>query len=261
MGIPILRGRDFAPQDSADAQAVVIINEAAAQRYWSRRDPLGKRMKIAGKWATVVAVARTTNYYELNEPPQPFIYLPLYQFCSSDATIHVRTVSDPLRSAGAVKQAIHQLNADLPVFNVATLDARIQAGSFMLRMAGVFVGVFGMLALVLAAVGIYGVVASGAEQRTHEIGIRMALGAQPGDAMRMVLGGGMRLAVIGLLLGVVASLGSTRLMSSLLFGVRATDPPTFAGVAILLALAALVACYLPARRAMRQDPLAALRHE
>jgi predicted permease len=261
MRIPISRGRDFTAQDSADSQPVVIINEALAQRYWSRRDPLGKRMKIAGKWATVVAIARTTNYYDLNEPPQPFIYLPLYQFYSSEATIHVRTVRDPLRSAGAVKQVIHQLNADLPFFNVATLEARTQTGSFILGMAGVFVGVFGMLALVLAAVGIYGVVAYGAEQRTHEIGIRMALGAQPGDVMRMVLGGGMRLAAIGLALGVMASLGLTRLMSSLLFGLRATDPLTFAGVAILLTLVALVACHLPARRAMRLDPLVALRHE
>jgi len=261
MGIPILRGRDFAPQDSADSQTVVIINEALAQRYWPHRDPIGKRMKIEGNWATVVAVARTTDYYDLNEPPQPFIYLPLYQFYASGVTIHVRTVGDPLVSASAVEQAIHHLNADLPLFNVASLDTRIQAGSFVLGMASVFVGVFGMLALVLAAVGIYGVVAYGVEQRTHEIGIRMALGAQPGDVLRMVLGEGTRLAMIGLVIGVVASLGLTRLMSSLLFGVRATDPPTFAGVAILLALVALVACYLPARRAMHLDPMVALREE
>jgi putative ABC transport system permease protein len=125
----------------------------------------------------------------------------------------------------------------------------------------VFVGVFAMLALALAAVGIYGVVAYGAEQRTHEIGIRMALGAQPVDVMRMVIGEGMRLALIGVVIGVVASLGSTRLMSSLLFGVGASDPLTFAGVAILLTLVALLACYLPARRAMRLDPLLALRHQ
>jgi predicted permease len=261
MGIPILRGRDFASQDSAESQLVVVINEALAQRYWPGRDALGKRMKIEGKWATVVAVARTTNYYDLNEPPQPFIYLPLYQFYSSEATIHVRTAGNPLRSAAAVEQAIHQLNADLPFFNAATLDERIQAGSFILQMASVFVGVFGTLALALAAVGIYGVVAYGTEQRTHEIGIRMALGAQPVSVMRMVVGRGMRLALIGLALGVVASLGSTRLMSRLLFGVRAGDPRTFAGVAILLALVALMACYLPARRAMRLDPLVALRHE
>src|SRR5208337_2764349 len=148
MGIPILRGRDFAPQDSADSQTVVIINEALAQRYWPHRDPIGKRMKIEGNWATVVAVARTTDYYDLNEPPQPFIYLPLYQFYASGVTIHVRTVGDPLVSASAVEQAIHHLNADLPLFNVASLDTRIQAGSFVLGMASVFVGVFGMLALV-----------------------------------------------------------------------------------------------------------------
>ena len=261
MGIPILRGRDFAPQDSADSQPVVIINEALAQRYWSHGDPIGKRMKIEGKWAIVVAVARTTDYYDLNEPPQPFIYLPIYQFYSPGVTIHVRTVGDPLGAAGSVEQAIHQLNADLPFFNVATLDKRIQAGSFILRMAGVFVGVFGVLALVVAAVGIYGVVAYRTELRTHEIGIRMALGAQPGVVMRMVLGEGTWLAATGVVIGLVASLGSTRLMSSLLFGVGATDLPTFAGVAVFLALVALVACYFPARRAMRLDPMVALRHE
>jgi predicted permease len=261
MGVPILRGHDFAPQDSADSQLVVIINDALARRYWPHGEPIGKRLKIEGHWATVVAVARTSDYYELNEPPQPFVYLPLYQFYASGVTIHVRTVGDPLESAGAVEKAIHQLNADLPFFNVATLDTRIQAGSFILRMAGEFVGVFGMMALVLAAVGIYGVVAYNAEQRTHEIGIRMALGAQPHDVMRMVLGEGTRLAMTGVIVGLVASLGLTRLMSSLLFGVGATDPPTFTSVAILLASVALVACYLPARHAMRLDPMVALRQQ
>jgi predicted permease len=261
MRIPIMRGREFAVQDSADAPPVVIVNEALARRYWPGRDALGKRLKIAGKWTTVIAIARISDYYDLNEPPQPFIYLPLYQFYATEATIHVRTDGDPLRSAGTVEHALHQLNADLPFFNVATLDTRIQAGTFILRMAGVFVGVFGMLALVLAAVGIYGVVAYGAELRTHEMGIRMALGAEPGDVMRMVLGQGMKLVVIGLAVGVVAALGSTRLMANLLFGVHAADPPTFAGVAILLALVALVACYFPARRAGCLQPLVALRHE
>src|SRR5271157_542595 len=261
LSIPILQGRDFTPQDGADSQPVVIINHALAQRYWPQQEPIGKRMKVEGKWATVVAVTRTTKYYDLHEEPQPFLYLPLYQFYSPCVTVHVRTAGDPMEQARAVEQAVHQLNGDLPVFNVATLETRTQASSFVLRMAGSFVGVFGLLALVLAGVGIYGVVAYAAKQRTREIGIRMALGAQPGDVMRMVIGQGLTLAAIGVVIGLVVSFGSTRLMSSLLFGVGASDPPTFAGVAILLALVALAACYLPARRAMRLDPMVALRHE
>ncbi len=261
MRIPILRGRDFAPQDSADSQPVVIINQALADRYWPHQQAIGKRMKVSGKWATVVAVARTINYYDLNEPPQPFMYLPLYQFYDPGVTVHVRTARDPMGSARAVEQTIHQLNADLPVFNAAPLDTRIQAGTFILSMGGALVGVFGALALVLAALGIYGVVAYGARQRTHEIGIRMALGAQSGDVLRLVIRQGARLGLIGVVLGLLASLGSARLMSSLLFGVGASDPLTFAGVAILMSLVALVACYIPARRAMQLDPMRALRHE
>jgi len=262
--IPLLSGRDFLRADSAKSQKVVIINKALADRYWHNQDALGKRMKIEGGWATVIGIARTSQYYDLNENPRPFVYLPLYQFYSSTAILHVRTVrtvSGPLASASAVTDAIHQLNADLPVFDISTLEARTKTASFVQHMAGTFVGAFGVLALVLAAVGIYGVIAYSARQRTHEIGIRMALGALPGDVLRLVLGQGMRIALIGLAIGVVASLGLARLMSSLLFGVSASDPLTFIVVVLLLALIALLATYIPARRAMRLDPIVALRYE
>jgi ABC-type antimicrobial peptide transport system permease subunit len=218
-------------------------------------------MKIEGGWATVTGIARTSRYYDLNENPVPFVYLPLYQFYSSTAILHVRTASDPRASASAVTTAIHQLNADLPVFDISTLEARTKTASFVQHMAGTFVGAFGVLALVLAAVGIYGVIAYSTRQRTHEIGIRMALGALPRDVLRLILGQGMRIALIGLAIGVVASLGLARLMSSLLFGVSASDPLTFILVVLLLALIALLATYIPACRAMRLDPLVALRHE
>ncbi|HKW88490.1 MAG TPA: ABC transporter permease [Candidatus Acidoferrales bacterium] len=259
--IPILRGRDFAPSDSATSQRVVVINEALANRYWRNQDAVGKRMKIQGGWATVIGIARTCDYYDLKEKPQPFIYLPLYQFYSSEVILHVRTAGAPIASASAVTDVIHQLNSDLPVYDVSTLELRTRTASFVQHMAGTFVGTFGIVALALAAVGIYGLIAYSTRQRTHEIGIRMALGAQPRDVLRLILGQGMWLTAIGLLLGVLASLGLARLMSSLLFGVGASDPLTYLVVVILLALVALLACYFPARRAMRTDPMVALRYE
>jgi predicted permease len=261
MEIPILRGRDFSADDSAKSQKVVIINQALADRYWHHQDAVGKRMKLEGEWTTVIGIARTSEYFELNEKPQPFMYLSLYQFYSPEAILHVRTAGDPLASASAVSQAVHQLNSDLPVYDVATLEARTKTASFMQRMAGTFVGAFGVLAFVLAAVGIYGVIAYSTRQRTHEMGIRMALGAAPRDVLRLVLGQGMRIALLGVGIGLAASLVLARFMSRLLFGVSASDPFTFIAVVCLLTLVALMAIYIPARRAMRVDPIVALRHE
>jgi predicted permease len=261
LGIPLVAGRDFNSEDSADSAPVAIVNETVAKRYWPGRSPVGKRIKVEGKWATIVGVARTTNYHDLNEPPLPFLYLPIFQFYSPSAVLHARTGGDPLVSAAAVSAAIHELNSDLPIFDISTLDSRTSAVTFVQHMAGTFAGVFGLLALVLAALGLYGVVSLGARQRTHEMGIRMALGAQPGDIGRMVLTQGAKLALAGAGIGLAASLAGTRLLASLLFGVGAADPLTFLAVTVLLALVALLACYAPARRAMRVDPATALRRE
>jgi predicted permease len=261
MRIPFVRGRDFTAADSAGSEPVVIVNQALADRYWPRQDAVGKRMRVEGSWRTVAGVVRTTDYYELNEPPEPFLYLPLFQSFSSGVVLHVRTSGDPRAAAGTVTQVIHRLNADLPVSDVSTLEDRIGAGTFTLHMAGTFVGMFGVLALVLAAVGLYGVIAYGARQRTHEIGIRLALGALPEEIGRMVLGRGARWAVGGGGIGLVASLGAARLVRSLLFGVGVGDPVTFVVVTGLLIGVALLACYVPARRAMRVNPIDALRHE
>ncbi|HKS80530.1 MAG TPA: ABC transporter permease [Candidatus Acidoferrales bacterium] len=261
MEIPILEGRDFTSADSEKSQKVVIINQALAQRYWRNQDAVGRRMKIGGGWATVVGIVRTSEYFDLNEKPRPFIYLPLYQFYSPSAILHVRTAADPLSSASAVSEAIHQMNAEMPVFDVGTLESRTKTVSFVQRMAGTFVGAFGIVAFVLAGVGIYGVIAYSTRQRTHEIGIRMALGARPADVLRLVLGQGMRIALLGLGIGLALSLALARLMSSLLFGVSASDPLTFITVVLLLGFVALLAIYIPARRAMCVDPLIALRYE
>jgi predicted permease len=259
--IGLVSGRDFAPQDSASSQPVVIVNHALANRYWPNQSPLGKRMQVEGKSATVIGVASTTHYFDLSERPQLFLYLPLYQFYDANVTMHVRTAGDASRYAAPIAESLHKLNAGLPVSDISLMTARIGVSSFVQRMAGAFVGAFGVLALVIAAVGIYGVSAYSARQRTHEIGIRMALGAQRADVLRLTLGQGARITLLGVGIGLLTAFGVARLMSSLLYGVSATDPVTFAGVALLLTLVALFACYIPARRAARVDPMVALCHE
>jgi predicted permease len=261
VGIPLLNGRDFTPQDSADSQTVVIINEVVAGRYWPKQNPIGKRMKIEGKWAVVIGEAQTTRYYDMNERPRRFVYLPLYQFYSSVVTLHVRTAGDPLASSGAIAQAVHKLNPDLPVYDIALMSSRIGVSSFVQRMAGTFVGAFGVIALVLAAAGIYAVIAYTTKQRTHEVGIRMAVGAQRSDVLRLILGHGAKIAFLGVAIGLGVTFATTRFMASILFGVSATDLTTFAGVAVLLSIVALAASYIPALRATRVDPVVALHCE
>jgi putative ABC transport system permease protein len=263
MEIPIISGRDFSAQDIAGSPLVVIINQRIADRYWPRQDAVGKRLRFSGddEWSTVIGVARNSNYYDLNEQPQNFIYVPLYQFYPPTTTLHVRVAGDPGSFAVTLQGAIHELNTNLPVYSVGTLTSRIQVASGVQRIAGGTAGLFGLLALLLASVGIYGVVAYSTRQRTHEIGIRMALGASPADIFRLVMGQGVRLILLGVVMGLAASFAVMRLLSSLLFGVSPSEPFTFVGVALLLAAVALLACYLPARRAMRVDPLVALRYE
>jgi predicted permease len=261
MRIPLLAGRDFTPRDAAQTQPVAIVNQALADRYWPHQDALGKRLRAQGDSFTVVGVARNSNYGRLNETPQPIIYLPLLQDFYHDAVIHARVSGDPAAFVPVVEKTVHELNADLPLFNVMPLKTVIKLASTMERIAGTFVGVFGLLALVLAAVGIYGVVAYSTRQRSHEIGIRMALGAERVDVLRLVLGQGLRLALSGVGIGLAMSFAATRFLRTWLFGVAATDPLTYAGVVLLLGAVALAACYVPARRATRVEPTEALRCE
>jgi predicted permease len=261
MQIPLVAGRDFTLQDTDASQPVVIVNEAFVQRYWPNQDGLGKRVQVYGRWSTIVGVTRTGSYFSLRENSLPFLYTPLLQDYSESVTIHARVAGDPLAYTAAVEKAAHELNADLPVFEESTLQSRVQVASVGQRVAGTFVGAFGLLALVLAAVGIYGVIAYTTRQRTHEIGLRMALGAQSTDVFRMVLGNGLRLIVAGLACGLALSLALTRFLRTILFGVGATDFMTFAAVGLLLSAVALLACYIPARRAMGVDPMVALRYE
>ncbi|HEX9760871.1 MAG TPA: ADOP family duplicated permease [Candidatus Acidoferrales bacterium] len=261
MEIPLVRGREFTREDKLGQTLVAVINETLVERYWKDRDPIGSRIFFGPDPITIVGVARNSKYRQLNEAPAPMVYLSLLQFYRSDANLHVRTDGDPMALAGPVQEVIRSLDPNLPVYALRTLEGNIEAASFQQRLAGNLLGVFGALALLLAAVGIYGVISYAVGQRTHEIGIRMALGAQPRDILRLVVGHGMLLTGIGLVLGTGAAFGAAQLMSSLLFGVGATDPLTFVGVPIVLGAVALLACWLPAHRATRVDPIKALRYE
>jgi ABC-type antimicrobial peptide transport system permease subunit len=247
----------------------VIVSQAFVNRYWPNREAVGKSLNsdLTHEWFTVVGVARDTKVNNLNEKPTPFLYLPQYQIrrstipSTSTAIIILRVGGDPLNFAKTVENAVHELNADLVVFEVNSLETSEQFASFGQRVAGTFVGAFGLVALVLAAVGIYGVTAYTTRQRTHEIGIRMTLGASKQDILRLVLGHGLRLTLVGVVIGLAASFALTRYLRSMLLGVTSTDALTFSSVAILLCAVALFACFIPARRAMRVDPMVALRYE
>ena len=265
MQLSLVAGRDFTLLDTEKSEPVAIVNQELANRDWPGQDAVGRRIGVgvgaSDRQLRVVGVARNSNYGTLNEAPQPAIYRPEFQEHRSYMTVHARVAGDPIAFAAAVEGAIHELNPDLPVSEVRTLRSQVEFASMKERIAGTFVGSFGLVALILAAVGIYGVIAYTTRQRTREIGIRMALGAQRIQVLRLVLGQGLRLTLTGLTLGLVLSLALTRFLGSLLFGIAPTDALTFCAVAPLLCAVALGACYLPARRATSVDPMVVLRYE
>jgi len=259
----VISGREFTAADTAESQLVAVVNQAFVDRYWPGANALGKQVTDGGDRFTVVGVARNAKYRLLTSPTEPVIYLPNYQAYSPthDTTIHLRTTGDPRTMASSVEETIHQLNPELPLFNVNPLSVIMQLGTLFGRVAATFAASFGFLAMVLAAVGVYGVVAYTTRQRAREVGIRMALGAEKGDIYRLVLGQGFRLTLAGLVVGTALGLAFTRLLKAQLFGVSETDAITFASVGLLLAVVALLACHIPARRATRVDPMVALRYE
>jgi predicted permease len=259
----VISGREFTEADTVDSQLVAVVNQAFVDRYWPGANALGKQVTDGGDRFTIVGVARNAKYRLLTSPTEPVIYLPIYQAFRStqDTTIHLRTTGDPRAMASSVEETIHQLNRELPLFNVNPLSVTMQLGTLFGRVAATFAGSFGLLAMLLAAVGIYGVVAYTTRQRTREIGIRVALGAEKGGIYSLVLGQGFRLTLAGLVVGTVLALACTRLLKAQLFGVSETDAITFTSVGLLLAVVALVACHIPARRATQVDPMVALRHE
>jgi predicted lysophospholipase L1 biosynthesis ABC-type transport system permease subunit len=240
---------------------VAIVNQAFVDRYWPGQDAIGKRIQWSGVWLKVVGVAANGKYRRLVDEPAPLFLVPMSQCYRFGAILHIRTAGDPLALTSAVERTVAELNPDLPLFNVTTLKANMQMGSIFERIAVVLAGSFGLLALILSSVGIYGVVAYTTKQRTHEIGIRMALGAAKGNVFRQVLKQGLGLALAGLTVGLAASLVLTRFLRSMFVGVGPNDVLTLATAAILLCAVALAACYFPARRAASIEPMQALRTE
>jgi predicted permease len=257
----LLAGRDFTDSDDADARPVSIVNKALADRYWPGQNALGKRLQVAGQWTTVVGVAGNAKYRRLVYDAAPLVLIPILQSYRTDQILYVRVAGDPLSYASSVERTVHGLNADLLLFNETTLAANMRLGNAFERIEAAFAGSFGLLALILAAIGVYGVVAYATKQRTHEIGIRMALGAGKQDIFRQVLGQGLHLAGFGLVLGLMISYALTRYLHGMLYGVGTADWLTFVIVAILLCVMTLIACFVPARRAASVDPMQALRTE
>jgi predicted permease len=261
IGIPIVRGRDFTRADTAMAPKVVVVNETMARQFWNGEEPLGRRFKFFGDadFTTVIGVAKDSKYNGVAEDPQNFIYQPLSQNYTAQATLHVRTAGDAASLATAVRGAAREVDPSLSVFDVRTLQEQVGDSLQPLKMNALILIVFGGLALLLASIGLYGVASYAVSQRTREIGVRMALGAQPSSVVGLVLGHGMILVAAGLAIGLVAAYAAAGLMQSLVIGISPHDPVTFAGTAAVLGVIALLATYIPARRATRIDPLIALR--
>jgi predicted permease len=266
LSIPLLRGRNFTDADTDTASQVALINATMARRFWPNEDPTGKRFHFGHPgstepWMEIIGVVGDTKLYGLSNPSRLELYLPLQQSHPNDMFLVLRSAIDPASLTPAVRDAVASIDKDQPVFNVNTMKQLVDASVATRHITLVLLGLFSGLALLLAAIGIYGVISYSVQQRTHEIGIRMALGAQRSDVLRLVVGQGVKLAALGIAIGIAAAFGLTRLMASLLFGVGAYDPVAFVTAAIILLLVAIAACYIPARRAIAVDPMVALRYE
>jgi predicted permease len=263
MGIP-LRGRDFRMDEKKVENRVAIVNETFARRFYAGQDPIGKRFNFRGPenpWWEIIGVVPDGKYTSLGEDPKPALYQPFFRDYEGGVTVIARVRGDAHAALKALKTAVQELDATLPIYSEKTLTEHMGTSLFPARMAAIALGSFGVLALVLAAVGIYGVMSHVVAGRTREIGLRMALGAQFSDVQKLIVSQGMWLAAIGSLIGLALALTGARLLKSFLYGVSATDPITFTGIAVMLLTIALLACWIPARRASRVDPMIALRAE
>jgi macrolide transport system ATP-binding/permease protein len=263
MNIPLVQGRDFGAQDHEKSLPVAIVNETAARRFWPNQPAVGRRVRYGsrGPEVEVIGVARDSKYITLGEGPTPYLYMPMSQSYLSSATLQARVSGDPSQLIDAAQREVQALDKDLPVFGVKTMRQHLQGALMAPGLAAALLGVFGAVAMLLAAVGIYGVVSYVVAGRTREFGLRMALGARPRNVAWLALRGGMTPVWIGIVIGLGASLAATRLLESFLYGVSASDPMTYAAAAALLGAVALLASFIPARRATKVDPMVALRVE
>jgi putative ABC transport system permease protein len=267
LGVTLLAGRGISKQDNQLTPRVAVVNETLAQRLWPDENPIGKsfRWQSGGEPVAVIGLARNGKYHLLGERPRSFAYLPIAQEYSGMATIYIRSeTQDALALAPAIREVIRGLDAELPIFNVRTMDEHLRSSALAflpLRIGAVLAGAQGLIALFLAVLGVYGVVASSIAQRTRDVGIRIAMGAQKIDVFRIVAQSALRPAFIGLALGVTISFGLARLLRVLLYGLDPASLPMFAGVFVFVLAVALFACWLPARRALNMNPITALRHE
>lgn len=259
--IPMVSGRDFSEQDRGGAPRVVIVNQTMANHFWPGSNAVGHRVRVWGEWRTVAGVAHDIKYHRVNEEPRPFLYLPSMQAGGTDANLLVRSDMSTAAVVGLVRAAANSIDSKVQPLESDDLEGLLHVSLFANRMAATLASVLGALGILLAAIGIYGVLSYSVSQRFREIGIRMALGAQSRDILRLVVGQGLLLAVIGAATGTAIGLVATSAMASLLFGVSPTDPLTFIAVACVVTLAAGFAAYIPARRALRVDPMVALRYE
>jgi predicted permease len=264
MNTPIVEGRGFTEHDDQIAPPVVVVNETLAQRFWPNESPIGKRVQLGSAktpYREVVGVAKNGKYFLLGEPPTEYMFVPHSQNYDGKMTLLARTSGEPEHLAGAMRQEVANLDSELPVYGVKSMPRfldRILSGS---KSIAALATIFGVIALLMAAVGLYGVMSYSVAQRTREVGIRMALGARTGDVLRLVLKEGLSLVCAGIGIGLVAAVAISGLLGSMLYGISTTDAVTFVTIPFVLALVALLASYLPARRATKVDPMVALRYE
>jgi predicted permease len=265
LSIPVLQGREYAITDTADSANVMVINEAMARRYWPNGNAIGGRIRMGGdNIAEVVGIVADSKYGSINEKPLPQMFLPMGRYNVSTLRLFVKTTGPAAPLVAQVRNAIHSLDAALPIYDSRTLDEHMHGALFAQLMAADLLGAMGVLAVLLAAIGLYGVMAYAVSQRTQEMGIRLALGASPQSLLSMIVGQGMRLTLIGLVIGLalaLAAFGSIGAVRTLLPGISPLDPITFIAVPVVLASIALLATWIPGRRAGKVDPLVALRYE
>jgi predicted permease len=259
LGISLVSGRAFAETDDADAPPAVVVNQALAEKYWPGQEPVGHRIGTKGKQWQVVGVVRTTKYTSLAEAPRPYLYLPLYQFYEPATVVHVRTSGSPSTMVQTLRNQVRDMDPTLPVSGSRPLVEQLSVALLPARMGALVLAAFGLLALLLAAVGLYGTLAYSVSQRSREIGIRMALGADGRKLLWLVMGQGVKLAAIGVVMGLAIAFAASGLVSSLLYGVSPLDPVTFLAVSAFLVAVAVLASLIPAQRAIRVDPVSALR--